>query len=98
MLFRSVHAGKNNALREELIRMVGNVDARIDGVNEGIHSVLCIAKVIWKEDVAVINCVITNFTMSNLQLPSCKVGLFFNMGIESHILMKMKNCDVPPKD
>ena len=85
-------------LREELIRIVGNVNARIDGVNEGIHSVLYIAKVVGKKDVAVINGMITNFIMSNLQLPSCKVGLFFNMSVELHVLMKMKNCDVLPKD
>jgi hypothetical protein len=78
--------------------MVGNVNARIDGVNKGIHSVLYIAKVVGKEDVAVINGMITNFIMSNLQLPFCKVGLFFNMSVELHVLMKMKNCDVLPKD
>ena len=36
--------------------------------------------------------------MANLKLPLCKVGLCFNIGIETHILVKVKNCDIPPKE
>src|ERR1700733_16049545 len=75
--------------------MIGNLDARIEGVNEGIHRVLWTAKVVWEEDVAGI---ISVFTMANLQLPPCKVGLFFEKGVETHVLMKLKNSDVPPQD
>ena len=37
------------------------------------------------------------FTMANLQLPPCKVGLSFNLGVETHVLMKLKNSDVSPQ-
>jgi len=32
--------------------MARHVNVRIDGVNEGVNSVFCTAKVIWKGDVA----------------------------------------------
>src|SRR6267154_3570028 len=51
-----VHARENDALREVLIRMVGDVDARINGVNERVNSVLCTAELIWKRDVARVIC------------------------------------------
>src|SRR6266852_2810731 len=66
-----VNAGKDDALREVLIRMTGSVN--VAGI-------------------------ISMFTMANLQLPSCKVGLFFNMSVKAHVLMKLKNCDIPPQD
>src|SRR5713101_1934155 len=72
-----VDAGKNDALREVLIRSKGNVNVRIDDVNERIHRVFCTA---------------------NLQLPPCKVGLFFKISVKTHVLTKVKNCDLPPKD
>src|ERR1700733_4064672 len=75
--------------------MIGNLDARIEGVNEGIHRVLWTAKVVWEEDVAGI---ISVFTMANLQLPPCKVGLFFKESVKTHVLMKLKNRDVPPQN
>ena len=78
--------------------MVGNVDSRIDGVNKGVHSVFCTAEVIWKLDVALINGVIPNLSMSNLQLLSCKVGLFFNISVKLHVLLKVKNCNVALED
>jgi hypothetical protein len=90
-----VHTGKNDVLREELIRVVRNVDARVDSVNKGINGVLCTMKVIWKSNVEGI---ISVLAMAHFQLPLCKVGLFFNVGVKVHILMKVKNCDMPPED
>jgi len=75
--------------------MVGNVDARIDGINEGVNRVLCTAKVIWERDVEQ---VISVFAMSHFQLPPGKVGLFFNLDIKTHVLVKLKDRDVWPKD
>src|SRR5712672_1323708 len=90
-----VHAGENDTLREVLIRMVGNVDARIDGINEEVNRVLCTAKVIWKRDVEQ---VISVLAMSHFQLPPGKVGLFFNLDIKTYVLVKLKDRDVWPKD
>ena len=73
--------------------MVRGVDARIDGINERGSSVLCILELIWQSNVGVI---IGMLTMANLKLPFCKVGLSFNIGIETHILIKMKNSNSPP--
>src|SRR6266436_1537968 len=81
-----VEAGKNDTLREVLVRMIKNVDVRVKGVNEGILSVFCTAKVIREGDVTAI---ISVFAMANFQLPFCKVGLCFNMDVETHILMKV---------
>src|SRR5712691_1420972 len=90
-----VNVRKDDALREVLIRMTGNVNARVDGVNEGIHRVFCIVKVVRKGDVARI---VSVFATVNLQLPPCKVGLFFKIGVKTHVLMKVKDCDLPSKD
>jgi hypothetical protein len=51
--------------------------------------------VVREKDVAGI---ISVFTMANLQLPTCKVGLLFKKGVKTHVLMKLRNCDVPPQD
>ena len=75
--------------------MARDVDVRIDDVKKEVYSVLWAVKVIWKNDVAGI---ISVLTMAHFQLPPCKVGLFYNLGVETHVLMKVKNCNVPPKD
>src|SRR5258708_28521130 len=62
-----VNARKDDALREVPIRMTGNVNARVDGVDEGIHRVLCTVKVVWKGDVAGI---ISVFPQDNLPHPT----------------------------
>jgi len=90
-----VDAGKNDALREVLIRSKGNVNVRIDDVNERIHRVFRTVKVVREGDVERI---ISVFTTANLQLPPCKVGLFFKISVKTHVLTKVKNCDLPPKD
>src|SRR5882757_1214068 len=36
--------------------------------------------------------------MPHFQLPPCKVGLFFNLGVETHVLIKLKNCDLSPQN
>jgi hypothetical protein len=95
LFYLLVHAEKNDTLREELIRVVRNMDARIDDVNEGINGVLYTMKVIWESDVEGI---ISVLAMAHFQLPLCKVGLFFNVGVKVHILMKVKNCNMPPED
>jgi hypothetical protein len=75
--------------------MVGNVNVMVESVNKGIHSIFWTAKVVWKGDIVGF---ISVFTMANLQLPSCKVDLFFNMNVKTHVLMKVKNCNMVPQD
>jgi hypothetical protein len=75
--------------------MARDMNVRIDDVKKGVHSVFWTVEVIWKSDVAGI---ISVLTMAHFKLPPCKVGLLFKIGVETHVLMKVKNCDVPPKD
>src|ERR1700733_3144910 len=76
-----------------MIMRVANV--RIDGVNEGGSSVLCTLELIWQRNVGGF---ISMLAMVDLELPLCKVGLSFNIGVETHILMKVKNCDLSPQN
>src|SRR6266576_6125459 len=75
--------------------MARGVDIRINDVKERIYSVLWAVKVIWKSDVAGI---ISVLTMAHFQLPLCKVGLLFKINVKMHVLMKVKNCNVPSKN
>ncbi len=80
-------------LRNELIRIRTKMDIGIDGVNERINRVDCTVKVMRKGD---IEGVISVFPFSNFQLLACKVGLLFKVSVEPHVLVKVKNSDVPP--
>jgi len=62
----------NDALREVLIRMVGDVDARINGVNERVNSVLYTAELVWKRDIARVICMSPMAQCS--KLPPCKLA------------------------
>src|SRR5713101_9841554 len=77
-----VDAGKNDALREVMIGLKGNVNVRIDDVNERIHRVFRTVKVVREGDVERI---ISVFTTANLQLPPCKVGLFIAYSPSLHL-------------
>ena len=73
--------------------MAKHMNARVDGVKKGIHSVFWTAKVIWKGDV---ERSISVLALPHFQLPPCKVGLFLNIGVEMHVLIKVKLCNVRP--
>src|SRR5258708_12263701 len=74
--------------------MMRDVNVRIDGVNEGGSSVLSALELIWQRNVVGL---ISMLAMADLKLPLCKVGLSFNIGIETHVLMKVKNWDLSPQ-
>src|SRR6266446_8825560 len=73
-----IFTGEDDALREVLVSRIGSLNVGIDGVNERGNSVFSTSKVVRKSDVAQIICVLA---MAHLQLPPCKVGLCFNVGI-----------------
>jgi hypothetical protein len=89
-----IHGRKNDALWEILIGKFRSVDIRIDGINEGGNSILSTLELIWQRN---IKGLISILAMANFKLPLCKVGLFFNIGIEIHVLMKVKNCNICPQ-
>ena len=75
--------------------MARSADARIDGLDERVHSIFSAQKAIWQRNVALFICVLT---MADIKLPLCKVGLFFNSRVETHVLAKMKYCKGPPQE
>src|SRR6266849_2445034 len=68
--------------------MMRGVDIRIDGINEGGSSVLSALELIWQRNVVGL---ISMLAMANLKLPLC------NIDNETHVLMKVKNCNVSPQ-
>src|SRR5258708_8396418 len=50
---------------------------------------------VWKRNVASFICM---FPMAHLELPLCKGCFSFNSSVKAHILIKLKNCNLPPWD
>ena len=60
--------------------MVYSGDPRVDGVNEGINSVLLALHVIWQRRVAILICVL--FPLAHFQLPLWKLPLRLKCCVE----------------
>jgi hypothetical protein len=87
---------KNDALWKVFVWVLKRIiDSRINGVDEGWDSVFKALEVIRKVDVGALVCMTT---LSDLQLPLCKVTLLRIVGVQLHVDFEMEDLDVPPKN
>ena len=74
---------------------MGSADARIDRIYQRIYSVFSALKVGWQRNIGLLICMLA---LAHLQLPPCKVCLSLNVGVETHILVEMKDSNVIPEN